>query len=503
LRRDAPARSTPILLLANQPFQLEIMCRLAKELQEQGLMTRLFLTDLYTIIYAPEIIDKAQKEIGSEIITLKSEFISWQDKGEPDPERVMKATAVLELYNSLKSRGRNLATLRLTDPYTNGYEFNSWYLPISKNWQDVAHAETLLKCQSVVLDTCPGIIVSIDNSLLPTNFIHALTENHCTFITFQHTRIGSRWMPRYDFALGSYLDSKSYYQHESQAKNVECEIDQFLKNFNQKSQSLYVSPANLFGSRPTISFFREFLELLIHIPRSIFRGPSSRKLEVRRFDQNFLKINFAEGKRRLAKFLPDHSLTPHDLGTKGYFFWTLHYRPEGSGLVLGKGEDEIEIVLELAKLLQEFNQTLVVKENPLMFGTRKLSTMRRLARQPNLLWAPRFSHSISWIREARGVLGISGTSLLEAAFLDIPAFSFGVPEYLPCVWSRNDTSLNQFIKGCIDGNLESRSNILLDYLKYVFSCSSDYDSMLNALSDPREMQKDIQRMSSEILTWVK
>lgn len=503
MRRDASVRSTPILLLANQPFQLEIMCRLANELQEQGLMTRLFLTDLYTIIYAPEIIDKAQKEIGSEIITLKSEFISWQDKGEPDPERVMKATAVLDLYNSLKSRGRNLATLRLTDPYTNGYEFNSWYLPISKNWQNVAHAETLLKCQSVVLDTRPGIIVSIDNSLLPTNFIHALTENHCTFITFQHTRIGSRWMPRYDFALGSYLDSKSYYQHESQAKNVECEIDQFLKNFNQKSQSLYVSPANLFGSRPTLSFFREFLELLIHIPRSIFRGPSSRKLEVRRFDQNFLKINFAEGKRRLAKFLPDHSLTPHDLGTKGYFFWTLHYRPEGSGLVLGKGEDEIEIILELAKLLHEFNQTLVVKENPLMFGTRKISTMRRLARQPNLLWAPRFSHSISWIREARGVLGISGTSLLEAAFLDIPAFSFGVPEYLPCVWSRNDTSLNQFIKGCIDGNLESRSNILLDYLKYVFSCSSDYDSMLNALSDPREMQKDIQRMSSEILTWVK
>jgi len=105
LRRDASVRSTPILLLANQPFQLEIMCRLAKELQEQGLVTRLFLTDLYTIIYAPEIIDKAQKEIGSEIITLKSEFISWQDKGEPDPERVMKATAVLELYNSLKSRG--------------------------------------------------------------------------------------------------------------------------------------------------------------------------------------------------------------------------------------------------------------------------------------------------------------------------------------------------------------------------------------------------------------
>lgn len=81
-----------------------------------------------------------------------------------------------------------------------------------------------------------------------------------------------------------------------------------------------MSPANLLGSRPTISFFREFLELLIHIPRSIFRGPSSRKLEVRRFDQNFLKINFAEGKRRLAKFLPDHSLTPHDLGTKGFFF---------------------------------------------------------------------------------------------------------------------------------------------------------------------------------------
>ena len=129
--------------------------------------------------------------------------------------------------------------------------------------------------------------------------------------------------------------------------------------------------------------------------------------------------------------------------------------------------------------------------------------MRRLARQPNLLWAPRFSHSLSWIREAKGVLGISGTSLLEAAFLDIPAFAFGAPEYLPCVWSKNDTSHAQFIKGCIDGSLQSRSDILLDYLKYVFSYSSDYDSMLNALSDPREMQKDIQRMSSEILTLVK
>lgn len=56
-----------------------------------------------------------------------------------------------------------------------------------------------------------------------------------------------------------------------------------------------------------------------------------------------------------------------------------------------------------------------------MFGIRKTSTRRKLARQPKLFWAPLFSHPPSWIGEAMGVLDITGTSLLETAFLDIPA----------------------------------------------------------------------------------
>jgi len=498
---------TKVLLLADQPFQLKVMSYLAERLMTFDIEVDIALTDLFTFVYGPDLIEEATKILGKDLISLKEEFVSWQERGNPDPDRLKEAKLKLQKFSELSSAGRSMETIRRCDPYTNGFEFESWYLYISPEWKDVAHADILKKCEYISSEICPNLIISIDNCQLLTNFLHAMTASTIPFITFQNTRINSRWVPRSDFAIGSHKNSSNYCQNKQTKSNHIESINTFIEDFKRQSSGLYIAPSIILGNnfsefsnlktgKKLITLAPEVYDIFKGTIRSVITGPRTRSFKVRRFDQNFLKINLAEARRRVLQFRKDSNLTTNDFSESGYFFWALHYRPEGSGLVLGNGVDEFEILEDLVQVLSQHNQKLVIKENPLMYGTRKASTLKQLTDFPNVYLAPRGSASIDWIRNSKGVIGISGTCLLEATILGVPSYCFGQPEFKECVWSTEEISIASFIERCIHLNIPSKQESLLDYLDFVWSNSTEEDLMLNALTSTEQLvwKQNLERM---------
>jgi hypothetical protein len=493
----------PVLLLANQPFQLKLMSSVAKQLMELKVQTCIVLTDLYSFVYEKSFIEEVEIFLGQKIESLEKEFKTWQLRGEPSLERLTDSRMYLNANRHLTSVGRNFDTLRRTDPNTNGFEFNAWYLKISNSWKDVAHADILRKSYDIVERLRPRLIVSIDHLQLMTNFMHAIVENDITFLTFQNSRIGPRWITRRDLAIGNHLKELQIVKSVA-SETISKEIQNFIDTTREGNRGIYAAPSIKLGnvhseffsykaSRRFEIFVRQSAIIMEHFVKSLLLGPLSRTIKVRRFDQSFLRINLVECKRKFYQFRRDSVLSPDNIIGR-YFFWTLHYRPEGSGLVLGNGLDEFDFIELVSEKLQQHESLLVIKENPLMYGTRKRSELRRLKSLENVLFAPRYSQSFDWIRRATGVIGISGTSLLEAALLGIPSFAFGSPEFENCVWKPHEIPIANFIAECISKNMAVKSTELYEYLNFIFSNSSDSDVMLDSMSSETSLQPSIFRM---------
>ena len=499
-----------VLLLADQPTQLYVMSFVAQQLRAHGVKTKILLTDEYTIIYGPNVIKEAAERSHCEILTIKELFVTWQAKGEPSTARYREAIDTLKKFSYLKSVGRNFDTLRLTCSFFNGFEFSSWYLRNSYAWEDVRHADILEYLDTIMKEFKPNLIASIDNSTFVTNALHALTEEKIRFLTFQGSRIGSRWVTRFDLAIGSHLKTEFNELYESIDKSQDSQIEKFLIDFSNSEISSYKAPSIILGEKMKekgaqskkdwlLQAARELSDIFIHFIRSVVLGPGTRKLTVRRFDQSFFWINYKEAKRRIYQLLPDISSSPQDMARQGYFFWPLHYRPEGSGLVLGYGIDELVLLKEVAIMLGQFDQILVVKENPMMFGTRKKSQLRQLAKIPNLIFAPRYASSKDWIRNSIAVIGISGTALLEACMLKVPSFAFGAPEFLSCVWSQSEVNFLDFIELCLSSEISSKDKELFEYLRFIYSNSAQNDVALNAFTSSRDRETNTRRLVSIIL----
>ena len=502
-----------ILLLADQPFQLLLMGEVAKNLKLQGQSVSILLTDLYTFIYGPDLIEKVSDEVGLPVLNFQSNFQSWQSKGEPRDEKWQQAERILLKYSNIKSCGRDLETIRKTDSHTNGFEFSSWYLEISKKWSDVAHAEIMARCEEILGHVRPRLIVSIDNCQFATNVIHAMSRGKSQFITFQNSRIGTRWIARFNLAYGSHkLESPFVLQNETTLEN-QIKAQNLIDSYFSSGDPIYASPGLelvsdfRFGqkklrSKSIENILREIRFLSLHVPRSVITGPRTRKIRVRRFDQNHLKIQRFELKRRLKNFVIDKGEEISNFNTSNYFFYALHYRPEGSGLVLGHGEDEILRIVETCKILEGLNQMLVIKEHPLMYGTRDKKDLKVLSQITNLKFAKRFSNSREWVRKSLGVIGISGTVLLEAAILKKPSFAFGAPEFIETIYSHSDLDLETFVSRCVAGSLPSKERELLDYISLVIANSTDSDTPLNPLQSWEKMGSDVNRMSKILINLV-
>ena len=495
-----------ILLLADQPFQLAIFSEVAKNLVKLGFEPIILMVDFFTFLYGAKFIIDREKLALCKIYTLEKLFIEWQGKFKP---LSIDDFDFMRNWEKKYCSSRSLETIFKSDAITNGFEFDLWYLKLSDKWKKRIQYDILQFCEDFYLKFSPDIIVSIDNCTLPTNLLFTMSKiDNKKFITFQNARVANRWVARLDFAYG--MDERLY----SEIINSEFSREETLKAkelvhaLEKKSEAIYNSfslsstkdtEKKLQGLKSASYFLKDLKLWLIYATKQILFGNSSRKYRVRRVDQSFLKVVVSQFRAIFTPYFYNffrNFVNLEDIGSK-YFFWPLHFRPEGSGLVLGDGVDEVIALKNFAELLPK-NAILLVKENPLMYGSRKFGFYKNLINHPKIVLLNPYSNSILAIKKSLAVVGISGTALLEGSILKIPTWSFGNPEFLPFLSGNGWVGVDKFISNCISGEFLKDEIDIFPYICYIMRNSSEADVPLFPASDPYNMPLNINRMLNYI-----
>ena len=508
---------TTVLLLANQPIQVSLMGRLGVLLRQSGIESKVILVDYFTYLYGKDFLNTTVDKTGIEIITSEVLFRSWQSKGKPNLP--LDLSEFFQKWQNQYTYSRDIKALLRTDIYTNSFERTFTYLPIDKDWVLKSHYDILNWCESIILSEMPQVIVAINSNLLPTNvFVEMSRKLEIKMVSFLDSRIQNRWVPRYDAGYGMDSDLQRTILCSEYIPNENREVEQFIEGFKFKKSGSYKSIAESmirssqrFDGHILRYLYRLVSEILSWIKYSIkalINGPKSRGFKVRRFDQSFPRVCLSEFKRRIFPFTIrfDSRFKKNFDEVNKYFYWALHDRPEYSGLVLGDGRDEVEELLKFADLLP-VEAYVVVKDTPAIFGLRTKGFYKYLSSHPKVILANPYISSKPLIQHATGVVGMSGTVLLEASILSTPSWAIGKPEFLPVLYGSGWEGLDDFIKKSMDGideiDIAAQKLRLRKYLKFIFDNSTSADSSLQQTDDPADMEYDLQRMQREIVKCLK
>ena len=175
-------------------------------------------------------------------------------------------------------------------------------------------------------------------------------------------------------------------------------------------------------------------------------------------------------------------------------------RPEGSVLVLGNAKEEITELLKAANHLPE-NYFLAVKENPEMFGLRERGFYRRLKSHKRIILVDPFFSTFSLIQGSQGVIGISGTVLLEAALFDKPSCALGHPEFVGFLAESGWESSQQFFLKVLRGDYQDVYARILPYLAYILANSDEIGIPFEGDLETSEAQTMIENFARRILNY--
>lgn len=161
--------------------------------------------------------------------------------------------------------------------------------------------------------------------------------------------------------------------------------------------------------------------------------------------------------------------------TKGlkYILFPLHLIPESSTFTYAPYFcTEIFIIESLAKSVP-WNVKILVKEHWSMLGQRPLSFYKKLQQLPNVILVSPFQTKDpkQFIADSLGVVTITGTTALEAAFLGKPSIVFGPVSYevLSCISKISDvTQMASIIAAWTKGETRIYDYELTAYIDAVF-----------------------------------
>ena len=102
-----------------------------------------------------------------------------------------------------------------------------------------------------------------------------------------------------------------------------------------------------------------------------------------------------------------------------------------------------------------------------MFGLRRGGFYKKLNSHPRIITIDPFVSTFSLIKKSLGVLGISGTVLLESAILNKPSCAIGHPEFDRFLTHNGLESVQNFIDTCILETDQQPFIKIRPYLVYV------------------------------------
>ncbi len=476
-----------ISTLADHPWELIMMNQLISEFQfnDSEVSASLVITDFYMINHQANLVDTMRAASFFEILTLEELFIDWQ----LDVESLEDSEELLIFLNNWENENctnRTLSEIEKTNRFIFGYENDRFNYKVSKYWRLRILKDSIQWCEDYLDRFMPDIVVLIERANLIPNILEVLCSRRgIKVFTLMPSRIGDRWIVREDFGHGlSDFEFNQIFQSELDNAFID-EAEQFSKTLSSIRKGSYYSLAFEISERfkfPAKNTFSQIVKQIRDYSASlygyVFIQPRIRAIKsIRRLEQNFFRVALFEFQClciRLMRISRVKSFGILETPSTRYLFWALHARPEGATIVAGHGLDEIDEIKKFARLLTG-DLKILIKENPIMFGRRQRGFYKSLARIPNVLIADPFLNTFDCIENSTGVVGISGTALLEAGLMGKHVLILGKPEFDRCSSFRGWDSVQDFLSHIQESNSKNDRDKFLRYAAYVFSISNSED----------------------------
>ena len=334
---------------------------------------------------------------------------------------------------------------------------------------------------SILDEFKPDFVYDLDTAEMQRTILYEILKNtEIPYIQIEHSRVDDYLLPT--FCLGTKVDYYFSNIFETrQNAEYQAKAAVWIKEKRSQTSLLQEKFKGTFHEESTYTLMNLLLDLLkifwqsyrsISIELIIFRL----KWRSRPFFAPFLAKTYWVIEAKIKRFLIAKKIVHiyDEIDKKDrYFYMPLHLTPESTTSVKAPDYiEEIENVKNYAKCLRS-NEFLYVKEHPMMIGERPLKFYRELHRIPNVKVIDPMLVSeanTELIKNAIGVITITGTSSFEAAILKKPSVVHGPVyfELMRSVQRRDDFSSNGDVLNWMR-DFEFNHRCELDLIQYVAS----------------------------------
>lgn len=495
------------ILLADQPWQANVMCHLAKNIlaENPDAHMNLVFTDYYSFLLRRDYLEGITVAFPGKVITMENIYRTWQVKTAP----IQSDPNYLRDWEKKYCKTRTLKQIERTNQWIYGNERNRYQRKITPDWAERILADTVEWVQKLAAVGEHKVFISIERSTLPTNLLYEIASTEgLPFLTFFPSRINTRWLMRDDFGYGMPKNLANEIQEKYSSSDMLRQARDFIHEEMSRKAGSYLSLGHEISekiqsgrSNFVHNFGREIRLWLGRVYGRIFIQPRERSVPAVRLVENLVSLSYVEVRRALIIQLRTLGLkfwgTDKPPNSKKYFLWALHMRPEGSVLVLGDGKDEISELFRTANLIPD-GYFLAVKENPEMFGLRAPGFYRKLKQNPKIILIDPIVPTYKLIKESVGVIGISGTVLLESTFFCKPSCALGKPEFSEFLVENGWNSAEVFFHNVITQKYPDPLEKMLPYIAYVVENSHADDIAFEGDLSTLNAESMIKRFSNEI-----
>lgn len=467
-----------ILFVADQPWQIRIFMAAVEVINRKNsdLDCVILFSDYYTFLHQEELM----RELDTKKIkyqTMSHLFREWQDKSEP--------VLLNEQRDKLEKFFQDvnlLSRLEKTNPWIFGDERSAYYLKMSNAWREKIFLDTVDWSLQTIIDLAPTLVVSLERSTLPNNAIFELTK----ILNIPHrclipARIDNYWYVRKDFGREITEDfAREVLERDISAAildQVNLWVDKFLSQRLGSYRSLEEEMTRDLPKGDISDVFAYLSEGFKLTKKAYARIFERRHItfKIRRLEQSLLKLTYFQFRQFFLRSLFSlHIWRPFEKSetSEQYFLWALHARPEGSVLALNNGRDEIEQVLNFAQNLP-IGSVLLVKENIEMLGLRKRGFYKLFSKNDRIRIISPEENLADLVPNCAGIIGVSGTFLLEGAIYGKPVFALGDPEFKFLLSNRTVLNEKIFISYALSKQIVTTTEPVKKYLSYVFEQGFD------------------------------
>lgn len=450
----------------------------AKELQDEGNRVKVLQADLTCVTTSPKIVERYNYESRALVETLEGPYKSFLDKKRLNQSPDWKYLQYFEENYCLK---KNLLQIGMTDPilFEHHHDRRPYYCgKVSKEDRFLLMEEMIRWVENWFLFFDPHYLIMLNQNYFVKNVASIVAPKLGVEVkTFVSGRIediegrGNLWFlttknnnGSRDLSLERAILSGEGMGGLEKAKAVQSKLVKSGYNrglYQACSPNLSANPVPLLDSLKTV-FHRYFksLKQAIKIKGKVgwYCKPfASDPLRVALFAT---RVGWNRIVYRLRA--PFYNYIPE----KPYFLFPLHTLPESSTLTFSKEYFEADLIRFISKEIP-VTMRVAVLENPNMLGIRRWEFYKEIEDLPNVVIVDPKVETRSLLSQSAGVVGISGTALLEGVLMGKPAHCFGDPPFREVMNSSGYEKFSEFANKCFKNEEKANETRALRYMQYV------------------------------------